>query len=88
MAISRPLLPAERVARWYRMVVDIGDRGVFGCGVRVARTSMSERAEGEGEPDPPDQAEVEAVESGDVEPGNTAEEVERAAEREEEALEG
>lgn len=49
---------------------------------------MSERPEGEDEPGPPDQAEVEAVESGEVEPGTTAEEVERAAEREEEALEG
>ncbi len=36
----------------------------------------------------PDEAEVEAVESGELEPRSTSEEVQRAGEREEEALEG
>lgn len=64
-----------------------GSVGVFGWCVRVPVASMSERR-GDDEAPPADQAEVEAVESGEVEPGTTAEEVERAAEREEEALEG
>ena len=49
---------------------------------------MSERRGNEDESAPADQHEVEAVASGEVEPGSTAEETERAVEREQEALEG
>ena len=49
---------------------------------------MSERRENEDESAPPGQHEVEAVESGEVEPGSTGLETERAVEREQEALEG
>ncbi len=49
---------------------------------------MSERRANEDDSAPPDHDEVEAVESGEVEPGSTAEETERAVEREQEALEG
>jgi hypothetical protein len=49
---------------------------------------MSERRKTEDEHDGPDDAEIEAVEAGEVEPGSTSEEVERAAEREDQALEG
>ena len=47
---------------------------------------MTERRRTEDEQDLAE--ETEAVEAGEVEPGSTSEEVERAAEREEEALEG
>ncbi len=49
---------------------------------------MSERRRSEDDSAPPDHDEVEAVESGEVEPGSTAEETERAVEREQEALKG
>ena len=47
---------------------------------------MSERSKTEDDHDLDE--EIEAVEAGEVEPGPTSEEVERAAEREEQALEG